>query len=229
VVSRQAIQDARCGTTGRLQGTAAYVLAFALGAICSGCSPQGLTNSSGVPKAFYYKPLANLPATDVTFATKVDVRELSRFLEENPNNITAFRKRGWQHAREGRYKEAVADLTEAIRLSGNGRDAPAEDRLARLYACRGAVHWTAEDYDAAIADYTQAIRSEPENWELYFHRWQAHRSAGNEKKAEADRQRGAELKPEVFGREYSAEGGLLSDAVKPRRTASRKPHRDRAK
>jgi len=184
--------------------------------VAVGCGGSTLVDRSRIPEEYFYKPLGNLPAMEITTEPEHDLAKLTRFLRENPGNITAHRKRGWEHARAGRYKEAITDFNQAIALSGDGRGAPPPDRLARLHACRAIVHQAAGNSQEALHDLDQAIRLEPDHWEYYFHRWQTHRQAGNSKRAGADRQRGLELKPEIFEREYSSQGGLIYRSRRPR-------------
>jgi tetratricopeptide (TPR) repeat protein len=57
---------------------------------------------------------------------------------------------------EGEYEQSLEDFTEAIRHTEDAAD------LANLYNERGNTHYAAEDYEAALADYDQAIAKKPD-------------------------------------------------------------------
>lgn len=60
--------------------------------------------------------------------------------------------RGRALTAEGKYDEAVAELTEAIRLQPD---------LARAYNARGYAYLLARDFQHALADFDQALRLNP--------------------------------------------------------------------
>ncbi|MCA9006383.1 MAG: tetratricopeptide repeat protein, partial [Planctomycetaceae bacterium] len=93
------------------------------------------------------------------------------------------------------------DLTAAIKIADRGGSYSSE-RLASIYVHRGLLRWNAEKIDLAIADYSRAIELDPEDWEAYFHRWQAYNHHDEPEKAELDREHGMKLKPSVFKKEY---------------------------
>ena len=70
-------------------------------------------------------------------------------------------KRDW---RGGRFEDAIADFTEAIRLN------PKEDGA---YAWRGRAKMELKRYEAAIADFTEAIRLNPKDYRTYDWRGEA--------------------------------------------------------
>jgi Flp pilus assembly protein TadD len=49
------------------------------------------------------------------------------------------------------------------------------------------------DFDAAITDYTEAIRLNPEDPDAYYNRGVAHSQLGNKSQAAADHQKAREL------------------------------------
>jgi hypothetical protein len=68
-------------------------------------------------------------------------------------------------------KDAIADLTGQIRaVPVDGR--PAES-LASLYKYRGIAWSLANEYDIAIADFTESLRLDPKQADVYMHRGHA--------------------------------------------------------
>jgi tetratricopeptide (TPR) repeat protein len=96
----------------------------------------------------------------------------------------ALWRQGSAHADRGEYGEALADLTEAIRL---------EPQWAAAYLSRGDVWRKKGDPDRAITDYTEALRLSPANttalvdrgW-AYYDRGLAYHNNGHYDKAMAD-------------------------------------------
>ena len=74
---------------------------------------------------------------------------------------------------------------------------------------RGLWYRALGNFDAAMGDLDQACKIAPENWSPLFHRWQLNLHIGNAERAAIDRKRGLELKPDVFLRDYSLEGGII--------------------
>jgi tetratricopeptide (TPR) repeat protein len=82
------------------------------------------------------------------------IAELSEAIRLNPNNATAYSKRGVVYANNKDYDRAVADFTEAVRLNPNN---------ARGYYSRGVVYANKRDFDRAVVDLTEAVRLDPNN------------------------------------------------------------------
>jgi hypothetical protein len=92
--------------------------------------------------------------------------------------------KGRQLTAARRYRQAIAELTEAIRL---------EPDFALAYNARGFAHYLAHDYAAAIADLSHAIRLNPGYGGAYKIRSVVRKAAGNLAGSAADAQRAAEL------------------------------------
>jgi RNA polymerase sigma factor (sigma-70 family) len=84
-------------------------------------------------------------------------------------------------------KEAIADLTEAIRL--DPKDSEAYYQRGRARAT------TAGETDKAIADFTQAIKLDPKNDRAYLERGEAWSRKGDDDKAIADFNTAIQLEP----------------------------------
>jgi hypothetical protein len=96
--------------------------------------------------------------------------------------------KGKRHFHSGNFQQAVATLTEAI----NDNPADVEAFLLRGQAklCLGS-----ENAGTAIADFNEAIRLDPNNYEAYYQRAIAHRERGNRKLAALDEQKARQLDP----------------------------------
>ena len=77
----------------------------------------------------------------------------------NPQSFRAYSHLGVQHYREGKYPEAIEDLTKAIQLGY-------EDD----YVNRGSALMELKNYEAAIEDYNQAIAYRPDGAKAFFGR-----------------------------------------------------------
>ncbi len=78
---------------------------------------------------------------------------------------------------DGRYAEAVQELTQAIRL---------DPKLAQAYNARGYAHLMLKQYGAAIADFDEAIRLQPGYQNAYTNRAVARKRSGDLAGASAD-------------------------------------------
>lgn len=168
----------------------------------SGCIPVYMN----APE--HYSPLSYFRTLDDAEEYQTRLAESNLAIEANPKDIDALFKRAILYIGVGRYTAAEADLDQAITLSDSQPDL-SSSRLASMYVHRGLLRWDDEKVDLAIADYSEAIRLEPDDWEAYFHRWLAYKYQGNKEKAKQDRERGKELMPRVFEKEYSFTRGLI--------------------
>ena len=129
--------------------------------------------------------------------------------------------RGWAYARKREYDKALADLTEAIRLSPeyadayNGRayayaackyDKAIADytegirlnpKLAAGYRSRGSVYDNKGDYDKAIADFSEAIRLRPQDAPPHDGMSACLRAKGGIRQGDCRLQRGHSAEPEI--------------------------------
>lgn len=142
----------------------------------------------------------------------------------------AYRIRGLARAEAGAFDEAIADLTEAIRIAPGDTAAfagRAHARLAKGQADgaiadftsaaklapqrtapiigRGHAHLVKGDADAAIADFTEAIRLQPSNATAHNNRGLAWRRKGDNDKAILDFTKAIELNP-IYALAYNNRG-----------------------
>lgn len=78
------------------------------------------------------------------------IEDYSAALDKVPNYVWAFRGRGQAYLGQGNAKLALADLSEALRAK------PDDFNLTLL---RGRANSQAQNYDAAVVDFTQALNS----------------------------------------------------------------------
>lgn len=100
-------------------------------------------------------------------------------------------EQGAAYVRAGRYDDAIASYTEAIRQSPHD---------AESYLVRGRAHHCrnrAGDLDQAIADFTQAIQIAPQDPEAYYSRSLAYRDQGDAEKSQEDESTARRLDPRV--------------------------------
>jgi tetratricopeptide (TPR) repeat protein len=155
----------------------------------------------------------------------IDVTEVRTYLAEvrdlmHPRTAADFARRGQQLLRRKQYDQALAALTNAIRLDPNraeyfahrgdvfaGRqdwDSALGDyaeairldrRCAPAHSGRGAVHHDTGKYDEAIKDCTTAIRLDPSCTTAYYHRGSAYYFKKELDRAVADYTKAIELGP----------------------------------
>ncbi len=120
------------------------------------------------PAAIPSQPPAQLP------------RPMAGVAQAKPATAQQHNIRGRQLSKEGRYREAIVELTEAIRL------APA---LALAFNARGYALFMLHDCAAAIKDLDQAIQLNPSYGNAYRIRSVARRTIGDTVGAAADFER----------------------------------------
>jgi tetratricopeptide (TPR) repeat protein len=76
----------------------------------------------------------------------------------SPNLATALQQRAAAYLGDGKLQDALADLTEAIKI---------EPRDARIYESRAYAEMKANDLDKAQADYSEAIKLDPNQIRYY--------------------------------------------------------------
>jgi hypothetical protein len=105
----------------------------------------------------------------------------------SPEQVAALVKRGMEHGEKGDHRQAIADLTEALRHDPHN---------AQAYASRGVIHaQLAHDFARGIADLTRAIQHTPEEIVLYEFRALFYRQVGDVLRAGQDERKVAELRP----------------------------------
>lgn len=90
---------------------------------------------------------------------------------------------------EGRYDEAIADFTAAIKA--NGKDPLAYLHRANAYRAKGGE----ESLRLALADYNAVLTRDPNNWRAYFDRGEALVDLGRYSEAVNDFSEVIELQP----------------------------------
>jgi tetratricopeptide (TPR) repeat protein len=111
--------------------------------------------------------------------------DLRHGLELDPENPEPYRKvlgetfarRAFEHDRAKKWKEAVADMNEAI------RHRPA---FADNYDKRGSFHYNLGQFEEALKDFSEAIRLDPKQPAFFLHRGYAHQALGREDEAAED-------------------------------------------
>lgn len=75
-----------------------------------------------------------------------------------PNLVSALRQRAVIYRGEQKFKEAAADLTEALKMKSDDAD---------IFEQRGYIEMQMKDYDKALADYSQAIKLDANQAKYY--------------------------------------------------------------
>ena len=91
----------------------------------------------------------------------IETRDANRVTLLNRLLSNVHQARGLTYLLLGDNDNAIADLTQTIRLDSNNKDA---------YYRRGLTYLEKGDYDRAIADFTQTIRLDSNNEDAYFYR-----------------------------------------------------------
>jgi tetratricopeptide (TPR) repeat protein len=111
------------------------------------------------------------------------LRAMSNAIDMHPD-AEAYFFRGNVYCRQGRYHDAMIDLTEAIRR---------DPKDFKSYQNRGAAYVSLRRYDEAIQDFSDAIRLNAAVIEAYQGRAAAYRALGQENQAHADERKAEEL------------------------------------
>ena len=92
------------------------------------------------------------------------LKDYSKVLELDSNNVVAYYARGWTQQRMGDDDAALADFDQAMQYCTN------DLFLAGLFLSRGEVNYRKKAFEPAVADCTQAIRTNPKFEEAYITR-----------------------------------------------------------
>ncbi|MGH8101330.1 MAG: tetratricopeptide repeat protein [Chthoniobacterales bacterium] len=103
-----------------------------------------------------------------------------------PNLVIAYQHRAFAAASQQKYQDAIADLSEALRV--NPQD-------ARTYEQRAAMEMNTKEYDKALADYSQAIKLHPDEISNFLYRGYIYELRGDKKNAMADTESALKLDP----------------------------------
>lgn len=133
-----------------------------------------------------------------TGAVKRAIADFTSAIRLEPNDHQAYCDRATAYNRIARHREALADANEAIRLAPDfylGHDARG---FAHFGLARGAVFtfWRKgnaaqrkADFEHAIADFTEAIRLNPNAADCYYGRSLAYSALGDRENAAKDASR----------------------------------------
>ena len=108
----------------------------------------------------------------------------------------AYFARGQYYKCHGFLALAIADFTEAIRLSTDTRLFP---ERAHAFLERGNAYFRKGDLSQAIEDFTEVIRLEPEYYRAYQSRARAFRTLGDNLNAQQDEDKARELRRSELG------------------------------
>jgi tetratricopeptide (TPR) repeat protein len=156
------------------------------------------------------------------------IAEFTEAIRLDPSYAPAYHFRGAAYASKGDQDRAIADYTQTIRLDPN--NAHAYNNRGNAYHARGEFYSNAgltarfngnnadadanmnrakTYYNSAIADYTQAIRLDPNAAVLYLSRGIAYMAIGGQNNAIADYTQAIRLDPN-FAAAYYKRGGAYS-------------------
>jgi tetratricopeptide (TPR) repeat protein len=112
----------------------------------------------------------------------------------DPSNAEAYYGRAIVHGLKGGHDQAIADMTQVIKLEPS----------ARAYGARGSIYLYKEQYPLAIADFNEALKRDPTNAAMFSERGEALRSSGEPARALEDFNQAISIDPKLhaayFGR-----------------------------
>ena len=94
-----------------------------------------------------------------------------------PNYFAALVQRGAAYREQGKFPEAIADFTEAIKIKPDDAD---------TYERRAYVYIQLKDYDKALADYTDSLKRDPKEVRVYLLRSYLYELKGDAKNGIGD-------------------------------------------
>ena len=127
------------------------------------------------------------------------IQSLTDSLKARPNDSSALFNRGLYHEYLHEYDDAIADYTSALseKADFSHFGGSTNEARAHAYHYRGRVHqWYKHDDFKAIADYTNAIRLDPEIRRVRYRRGQAYHGVGDYAKAHEDYEQAAKQRPD---------------------------------
>jgi len=131
--------------------------------------------------------------------------DYSKAIELDPQNADAYLERGNIYLNNKQQPElALADFNKVIAIN---------PKYANGYLNLGVVEHNKQQYSLAIAHYTKAIEVDPTNQLAYFNRADAYEAIGNNKQANIDRKKYADL-----GGKLQASGGKSRQEIFPQGT-----------
>lgn len=116
------------------------------------------------------------------------IADFSKVIEMKPNGASGYSSRGFIYTQRRKdYENAIKDFNKVIEIATN------VFAKAQAFNSRGDVYFKKEEYDKAIADFTQAILLDPKDHFFYSDRAQAYEKIGRKDLAEADRKKADKL------------------------------------
>ena len=147
-----------------------------------------------------------------------DLKTLDLFIEDNPQNGTAFYNRACLYASKGELDRALKDYTEAIRINSENADAYYNRGMIRVklnnydlavqdfqkvitltpsfqdaYCNRGNTYYALGKFNLAIQDYTKALEIDPKDGDVFFNRGLAHLALEQKDQALSDFKKASQL------------------------------------
>lgn len=101
-------------------------------------------------------------------------------------HVYFWRAVGWN--KKGNYPQVIADTTKALRLKPD----------QALHNLRGSAYFDKGEYDIAIADFNDALRSGPPSGTIFHNRGNAFRGKGDYARAIADYDQANKLSPNAY-------------------------------
>jgi tetratricopeptide (TPR) repeat protein len=130
-----------------------------------------------------------------------DIRQLSKFIDDNPYNETGYLNRGLAYLDQMKLDEALHDLSKAIELYPD---------YAAAFSYRGQAYYQQGNYEKSIKDYTMAVELNPNDADAWSGRGLCYNEMGFYDKAIADHNKAIDINsqdPGLFinrGLAYSA-------------------------
>lgn len=115
---------------------------------------------------YYYRAVAHSKKGNYEEA----VKDYSEVIRLTPEYALAYQNRAAIFAQRGEYNKAVEDYTTLLRFTPD----------SNTYKLRGDAHFKNKNHDQAIADYTDAIRIDPNNVAAFIGRVNAYTARGRE-------------------------------------------------
>lgn len=125
--------------------------------------------------------------------TKQAVADYTQAINLNPEDNVSLRLRGIRYFYLRNFEQAAVDLTKAIDL--HLAVFKYSDGEAHYY--RGRAYNMTKNYDAAIADFTLAIKIDPKFAKAYYHRSLSYNAKGDKVRAKNDYSRAIKMDPNV--------------------------------
>jgi tetratricopeptide (TPR) repeat protein len=118
-------------------------------------NPHDASVQRDLADAYYLRGLACTSKEDHPGA----VDAYSEAINNEPNHLFAFNKRGWAHLKIGNHDHAIEDFGKVLQCKPD--DPQAKQNLANAYGERAIAHDKKGDYAHAIADFEKVLTFKP--------------------------------------------------------------------